>query len=511
MRRTFAITSLALATALTVSAISPTFAEDRGRPTRPAAQLPDQAADRALVVATRVLEGDGGSADPSPSLALRDLRLALPRLVGDERARAIGLLARPTDGAADTFGDGYNSPSTKRCSSNICLHWVKNAADPDLATGAWVDETLAQLNKVWKLEVGTMGYRKPLGDGPKGGNSKLDVYLKDVGANGYYGYCAAEKKVFSYTYSGYCVLDNDFDPAQFGGAPALNSLKVTAAHEFFHAVQYAYDAAEDRWFMESTATWMEERFADGVNDNLQYLDFGQVGQPQVPLDTWVGGGFAQYGDWAWWEYLSQRKGNGVVKSVWSKAGAYKGAPDNYSTQALVAVLKSSGGFKKHFGSYASGNTAPATSYDEGDTWSISAPMSATHTLESSALTTGKLSTSIDHMASRNVRVIPGASLAAPGWALKLTIDGPDGTTSPTAVVMVTKLDGSFTRETISLSKSGYGTTVVGFNGAAVSSVTLTLANASTRFVCWKQTDSSCMGIPRDNAKGYSYTATTFQR
>ena len=108
-----------------------------------------------------------------------------------------------------------------------------------------MDQTLRQLNKVWQLEIDTMGYRKPLPDHGKGGNNKLDVYLKDVGPQGYYGYCTTERKAYRYTYSGYCVLDDDFDPDQFNGAPALDSLKVTAAHEFFHAVQYAYDAAED--------------------------------------------------------------------------------------------------------------------------------------------------------------------------------------------------------------------------------------------------------------------------
>ena len=78
--------------------------------------------------------------------------------------------------------------------------------------------------------------------------------------------------------SGYCVLDNDFAEAQYG-APPMHSLRVTAAHEFFHAVQFAYDYGEDPWLMEATATWMEERVADDVNDNRQYLPYGQVGAP----------------------------------------------------------------------------------------------------------------------------------------------------------------------------------------------------------------------------------------
>ena len=38
------------------------------------------------------------------------------------------------------------------------------------------------------------------------------------------------------------MLDNDYAPAQFpSGTSPQNNLTVTAAHEFFHAVQYAYD------------------------------------------------------------------------------------------------------------------------------------------------------------------------------------------------------------------------------------------------------------------------------
>ena len=50
-----------------------------------------------------------------------------------------------------------------------------------------------------------------------------------------------------------------------------NSLRVTAAHEFFHAIQFAYDVNEDIWFMEGTATWVEDEVYDSINDNYQFL------------------------------------------------------------------------------------------------------------------------------------------------------------------------------------------------------------------------------------------------
>ena len=49
------------------------------------------------------------------------------------------------------------------------------------------------------------------------------------------------------------------------------NLQVTAAHEFFHSVQYSYDVREDAWIMEATAAWAEDEIYPKVNDNIQYL------------------------------------------------------------------------------------------------------------------------------------------------------------------------------------------------------------------------------------------------
>ncbi|HQR26304.1 MAG TPA: DUF6055 domain-containing protein [Nocardioides sp.] len=511
MRRTLAA-GLALLTALVLVGQTPASAEDE----QPAAQQPSPAApptpteaeaERTLEVATQVLSGNATATDPSPTLALRDLRQALPALGPAERRSARALLARPTDGPRDDFGDGYTVPSVKRCSAHVCVHWVRSTPDAP-ATPAWVDTTLTQLNRVWRLEVGRMGFRAPLPDGTRGGNAKLDVYLKDVGAKGYYGYCASERRAKGYTFSGYCVLDNDYDPVQFGGAP-LDSLRVTAAHEFFHAVQYAYDAAEDPWFMESTATWMEERFADGVNDNRQYLPYGQLGQPQSALDSFASGGFQQYGNWIWWEFLSDRFGNDVVRTVWRRAASYPGAPDDYSTQALVRVLRTKGGFTRNFGVYAASNTAPAAWYPEGADWT-GAPMAASYTLQTGTPGTGSQSVTANHMASRSVRIVPGSTLSAPGWTLRLSVDGPASQASPAVVVVVAGKDGTQTRTRVTLDAGGRGTGQFAFGYTDVASVTVTMANASTRFACWRGTDLSCKGTPRDNGKKFAYSAVAVQ-
>ncbi len=46
---------------------------------------------------------------------------------------------------------------------------------------------------------------------------------------------------------------------------------MTFAHEYNHILQMGYDAYQDAWFAESTATWMENQVYDGIDDYLRYV------------------------------------------------------------------------------------------------------------------------------------------------------------------------------------------------------------------------------------------------
>ena len=64
-------------------------------------------------------------------------------------------------------------------------------------------------------------------------------------------------------------MDDDY--AEYGYDDPADPLKVTAAHEYNHVVQYAYDVLQDKWMFESTATWMEEKVFPEVDDYHQYV------------------------------------------------------------------------------------------------------------------------------------------------------------------------------------------------------------------------------------------------
>ena len=419
----------------------------------------------------------------------------------------LAIVARPTDGN-DPRGDSYTTDNVKmKCSAHICVHWVNGTADK-VADG-WQDTTLTQMNKVWGYVVGDLGYRPPLGDGKRGGNAKLDVYLKDLGSRGYAGYCALERVTSNGLFAtSYCVLDNDFDRTQFDDRPPVRNLRTTAVHEFFRAVQYAYDSDEDDWFVESTATWMEEQYADDVNTNRDFIQYGQVAIPSEPLDLAVGNGYPQFGDWVFWEYLSQRLGKGIVKSVWTKAGEFKDGGQMYSTQALVSALKNKGTFAERFALYASSNTAPGKSYSEGGSWGQAAPMEHSYTLTSGSSATD--SVTIDHLASSNIKITPSYAVTGKNQRVRIDVDGPSSKSAPRAVVAVTKKDGTIARTVMTLDGSGVGHASFLFDANQISFVTLTLVNASTHYACWTQPSAdpsySCQGSSSDDNRVFTYTA-----
>jgi hypothetical protein len=512
MPRTLATVILSMGLSLGLATSTPaagtTLAGDEpalgSRPAPDVAPVAPPSPGQALRRAEAALDGadgaDGAAKRPEATLALRDLFVSLPRLTGEDRARAEDLLARPTDGAQDPQGDGYTVRSRKRCSTKLCVHWVSSTRDQ--ASRKWAGRTLRVMKDVWRKEVGAMGYRRPVKDGRRGGKGgKLDVYLSDVGGDGLYGYCAPEYRLRDYprVASGYCVLDNDFARSEFGTKP-IKSLKVTAAHEFFHAVQFAYDYREDPWLMEATATWMEERFADGINDNRQYLGDSQVRLTYVPLDTFNGNRSFQYGNWVFLEFLSQRYGTGVVRRIWKQVGGFRGDGKTYSVKGIKQVLPDTTTFARTYSQFAAANVLPARSYPEGKAWPTPT-WADSRRLGRNDVASGTVK--ISHLAANDFRLTPKAGLDRRRYRLRVSVDGPAAKSSPAATVVVLRRSGAVKRIPVRLGEEGRGTTTVPFNRKQTQRVFVVAVNASTRYRCGAADFTySCKGDPLDDDRAF---------
>ena len=154
----------------------------------------------------------------------------------------------------------------------------------------YVDLMVQSFNDIAVIDFDLQNYTVPPKDDwytnqDDGGSYHYDVYIFNL-EWGYYGWVQAEEYAQNFSeltrgdnensstleeqnavisYMG--MRNNYFD---FPGL-ASNIIPVTSAHEFFHAIQYGYDAFEEGWIKEASAVWMEEVHYDDINDCYQYL------------------------------------------------------------------------------------------------------------------------------------------------------------------------------------------------------------------------------------------------
>lgn len=486
-------------TGLALSGASASYAEPERPPTTPQPTLPEQsqgdenAALQALANAQAALAGEG---ELEPTEALVDLAQALPDLEGDDLVAARSLLARPTDANPAGWEADYGTVREARpvCGPHVCVHYVRSGPHrPPLADRDgdrrpdWVEANLAVMERSWNVEVGALGYRAPRRDGSRGtlpGNRstahKIDVYLAQL-EQGLFGYAAPEPDPartsdgLSRTASGHMVLDADF-----AGFACTRSacLRATGAHEFFHLVQFAYDSFEASWFMESTATWMEERVFDSTDDNRSYVASGSLRNPSsVPLDSSEGG--APYGNWVFHElYTQQLHDNGIVRQAWYAARAGGGTSARYALgRALVANGTT---LREMFGLFGAASNVPPAFWSEGAAYPV-AQVTAT---QQPTATFPLFATAVvlQHLTSANYRFDQRAGVA-PGAVLEVTVNAPDAAGS-TATLLVHRA-GGVTVVPLPLDVAGDATVQVDFDPDDVSFVTLNVGNAAVQD--WRRT------------------------
>ena len=187
----------------------------------------------------------------------------------------------------------------------------------------YVEKLSGILDYVWDIEINSMGYDAPPSDGDLGWDCLLDVYLVDLGA---YGYTYIDGNQPASTV--YMVLDNDFSgfPENLNpGGSQEGSMKVAAAHEFFHTVQFQIteDILVNEWWMEASATWIEDYVYPEVDDYVNYID-GWFNLPEFPLNYFPSDNCSgdpclfPYGTSVWVKHMTEKYGTGFVYDIWDR-------------------------------------------------------------------------------------------------------------------------------------------------------------------------------------------------
>lgn len=428
---------------------------------------------------------------PDATMALRDLALLRSSLSKSDRKLAKALGGRPNTTAV------LEDPS-------FLLHYTPGKVKYD------VNQAFAIMQSVVSTYAAA-GYRTPKPDRGKGGDNRIDIYIGKL-PPGFYGFCTTDQNVKlsakKFDVWAFCVLNQNYN--KFPRTP-IENFAVTAAHEYYHAVQFAYDIREDGWLLEATAAWAEDELYDSINDNFQYLARSPITQPGRSIDKFDGGGTYHYGVWNFFRYLSEKFPAkigplpGILLSVIQNTDSSQGRRKNlYSTQAVDKTLRAYGtSFAEQFTLYSAATRYTHQSFAEGTELNYPIKRAARVVLPVGKKAKGK--TRLDHLSSKTFNFGNGGGATA----LSVKVKMGKKKTGSTAVAVTYDAAGIATSVVaIPLNKKGKGKIGVPF-GPGISSVDVTLVNTSTKYRrCYSQLDSNaypnpvaCYGVPRfDNVR-----------
>ena len=233
---------------------------------------------------------------------------------------------------------------------------------PDL-----VEKVGRAYDEVAEFYAGQLQFRAPLPDGQLGGDARFDVYLLDFGgaADGTFQVdsCPVSNPA---TCSGHVLQENDF--AGYGYANALQGTRVLGSHEYFHAVQSAYDKTQGVVLEEGTAVWGSTRFDPSLGE-LEGFAGGYLSKPERALDSPPPGpvpDFA-YGSAVFFEFLDEQYGPDVVRGLWEKC---EKAPDKSWIARLDELLQQqhASSFAQAFTEFARWNLYTGAAADSSKAW-----------------------------------------------------------------------------------------------------------------------------------------------
>jgi hypothetical protein len=229
-------------------------------------------------------------------------------------------------------------------SGNFIIHYTttgEDAVPTDDKDGNgvpdFVDSAAIFFDYSYKVEVEEMGFKSPIDDFNGGGTKVYDIYMWEIGIKpkndnngGYYGLTNSEKMIppkKTYNrYTSYIIIDNNFSPLDSiyndngKNIPSFyrtgyDGLKVTAAHEFHHAIQDLYgDLDGTHSVHEMSSIWMESRVFPYVKD---YLQFMRGLFTNIKYYSFANGDTQNGYRWGiFWEFVHHNFGDSLLLRTW---------------------------------------------------------------------------------------------------------------------------------------------------------------------------------------------------
>lgn len=275
---------------------------------------------------------------------LLEIRLNWPELSESARAQIASIAAfdRPD------LAEFYDTPD-----GHFRLHFSRSGVDSvnmSFGVGAgnvpnYILNCAEILEHVVGVEVDTLGFRFPVSDAvPRPTEDpRFDIYFQSLSSD-FYGLTYPDTTINNgagnaWWATSFMILHSDYTKVRGYETTPFDAMAVTAAHEFHHASQWSYDAFESEqrvetgslrafpWWLEVSATAMEEIVYDGINDHYGYLPFW-FDNPNVSLRAFSSSssvdGLHPYASCIWAIYLAERFGPEILREIWDECAEFDG-------------------------------------------------------------------------------------------------------------------------------------------------------------------------------------------
>ena len=241
-------------------------------------------------------------------------------------------------------------------------------------------ETMGEIFEyIWFYFEDTLGYSPPPGDGSLGGSEKYDIFIENLPSN-YFAitYTTSITNASENSCASYIKMRNNYNGTVFQNLTEIENIKITAAHEFFHAIQFSYNCYERFWLMEATAVWSEDEIYDNINDHYRYMPSWFQNSSKTIDDE----SNHMYGSFILFQYLDEHLGGpDIIKTIWEESRSRANSVSDISFISIDAALSSIGSsFNSALNSMRIANkimsnhpNAEPYTYKEADDYPITGP------------------------------------------------------------------------------------------------------------------------------------------